>query len=224
MARKQRDIVNYFPHDAYASAKSDTVIVLQSKYGNDGYAFWFKLLENLATTDGHYIDLRNPARLQVFMAKMGIDKLLGVEMLGLLVEMEAIDKELWKSKVIWCQNLVDNVADVYKNRRREIPLKPIITSRNQITTTQKAILSPNPPVVIPQIKLNDTKLNDTNNNSDEADIFGLYEREIGELTPSIEEELRAAMSKFPLEWIRVRSRRRRGRGINNEICAISPAS
>jgi len=159
MARTQKDIVNYFPHDAYASAKSDTVTVLQSKYGNDGYAFWFKLLEKLATTDGHYIDLKNPARLQVFMAKMGVEKLLGVEMLNLLVEMEAIDKELWESRVIWCQNLVDNVADVYKNRRREIPTKPLTTGGNQITTPRKAITTSSQPVEKQQIKLNKTKLN-----------------------------------------------------------------
>jgi len=159
MARTQKDTVSYFPHDAYSSAKSDTVTVLQSRYGNDGYAFWFKLLENLATTGGHYIDLRNPARLQVFMAKMGVEKLLGVEMLNLLVEMEAIDKELWESKVIWCQNLVDNVADVYKNRRREIPQKPIITGNNRITTGSNTKTTGSLSVEIPQTKLNKTKLN-----------------------------------------------------------------
>ncbi len=55
MARLQKDVVNYFPHDANACA-GDTLTVLQSRFGNDGYAFWFKLLEKLSSTDGHCID------------------------------------------------------------------------------------------------------------------------------------------------------------------------
>ncbi|GAI45684.1 unnamed protein product, partial [marine sediment metagenome] len=133
MARPQKDVVDYFPHDANASA-GDTLTVLQSRFGNDGYAFWFKLLEKLASAEGHYIDCRNPTKWHLFLAKTGVNELTGVEIMKLLVEMQAIDKELWESKLIWCQNLVDNVSDVYKNRRRKIPQKPIITERKPITT------------------------------------------------------------------------------------------
>jgi len=135
MARTQKDIAAYFPHDAKASV-GDTLTVLQSRYKNDGYAFWFKLLEKLASSDGHYLDLRNPQRWQTFIAKMGVDEITTVEILNLLVEMEAIDGELWQSKLVWCQNLVNNLADVYKNRRREIPQKPITTGKNGITTVE----------------------------------------------------------------------------------------
>ncbi len=135
MSRKKRDVVDYFPH--YTNAcNGDTLTVLQSRYGNDGYAFWFKLLEKLAGTEGHCLDLSNPIKWQVFVAKMGISEITTVEMLNLLVEMQAIDKELWASKLIWCQNLVDNLADVYKNRRREIPKKPITTVEKGITTVE----------------------------------------------------------------------------------------
>ena len=56
MARTQKDTVDYFPHDADASA-GDTLTVLEGQYANDGYAFWFKLLERLASSEGHFIDL-----------------------------------------------------------------------------------------------------------------------------------------------------------------------
>jgi len=71
---------------------------------------------------------------QLLLAKAGVNEITGVEIMNLLVEMQAIDKDLWDSKLIWCQNLVDNLVDVYKNRRREIPQKPIITENNPITT------------------------------------------------------------------------------------------
>jgi len=138
MARTQKDIVNYFPHDANACS-GDTLTVLQSQFGNDGYAFWFKLLEKLSSTEGHYLDCRNSNRWQLLLAKTGVNELLGVEILKLLVEMQAIDENLWKSRVIWCQKLVDNIADVYRNRRRELPQKPIITNSNSITTESNGL-------------------------------------------------------------------------------------
>ena len=138
MARPQKDVVSYFPHDANACS-SDTLTVLQGRFGNDGYAFWFKLLEKLASTEGHCFDCSNPTKWQLLLAKTGVNEITGVEMMNLLVEMQAIDKDLWDSKLIWCQNLVDNLADVYKNRRREIPKIPLNTNLNRITTGKNAI-------------------------------------------------------------------------------------
>jgi predicted nucleic acid-binding Zn ribbon protein len=139
MARPQKDTVSYFPHDSNAIG-GDTVTVLQSRYGNDGYAFWFKLLEKLASSPGHYIDCRNPIKWQLLLAKTGVNEITGVEIMNLLVEMQAIDGELWESKVIWCQNLVNNLADVYKNRRRELPQKPVITDIKPITTGRNCVV------------------------------------------------------------------------------------
>ncbi|GAH68994.1 unnamed protein product, partial [marine sediment metagenome] len=142
MARVQKDVVSYFPHDANACT-GDTLTVLQSRFDNDGYASWFKLLEKLASTEGHYLDCRNSTKWQLLLAKMGVDELTGVEIMNLLVEMQAIDKDLWDSKVIWCQNLVNNLADVYKNRKRKLPQKPLITGKKSITTGKKAITTGN---------------------------------------------------------------------------------
>jgi len=138
LARVQKDVVNYFPHDAHAST-GDTLTILQSSFGNNGYAAWFKLLEKLSTTEGHYLDCSNPIKWRLLLAYLGTDEITTVGILNLLVEMQAIDKDLWESKLIWCQKLVDNIADVYKNRRREIPQKPITTNSNPIITDNNAI-------------------------------------------------------------------------------------
>ena len=146
MARTEQNTVLYFPHDSKAST-GDTLTILQSRYGNNGYAVWFKILEKLASSDGHYLDMRNPMKWQLFIAYLGVDEITTVEILKLLVEINAIDKELWASRVIWCQKLVDNVAEVYKNRRRERPQKPIISHGVLITTTDNPITTTdtNPP-------------------------------------------------------------------------------
>lgn len=156
MARPQKQTVDYFPHDASACA-GDTLTVLQSRFGNDGYAFWFKLLEKLASTDGHCIDCSSQIKWQLLLAKTGVNELLGVEIMNILVEMKAIDKDLWDSKLIWCQKLVDNIADAYKNRRRELPQKPVTTNNNPITTVDNSITTSGNS----QTKLNKSKLNNT---------------------------------------------------------------
>jgi DnaD/phage-associated family protein len=42
----------------------------------------------------------------------------------LLAKLGAIDAELWENKIVWSQNYVDGISDVYKNRRTEIPSRP----------------------------------------------------------------------------------------------------
>jgi len=149
MSRKQSNTVEYFPHDARASS-SDTVTVLEGQFGNDGYAFWFKLLERLASSEGHYLDCRDPERWQLLLARAHITPERGEEIMNSLIVMKAIDRELWELKIIWCQHLVDNIDIVYKNRRREVPTKPERASfetmtDNPITTKRKGITTQSNP-------------------------------------------------------------------------------
>ena len=141
MARIERDTVVYFPHDAKA-ATGDTLTILQGRYGNDGYAVWFKILEKLAASDGHYLDLRGPMRWQLFVSYLGVSEITMVEILQLLVEIEAIDAALWELRVVWCQNLVTNLASVYRNRKRELPGKPVTINGTAITTAGNPITIP----------------------------------------------------------------------------------
>ena len=54
MGRSNRQTADYFPH--YVGEKSRTKFILEKNWGNDGYAFWFKLLELLCAADGLYYD------------------------------------------------------------------------------------------------------------------------------------------------------------------------
>ena len=148
MARPQKQTVDYFPHDAYAS-QGDTLTILQGKWGNNGYAFWFRLLEKLSSTDGHVLDCRNPVKWQLLLAKTQLTNGTGEEIMSTLADLGAIDVELWrKHRVIWCQNLVNNIADAYRNRKRPTPTRPVYTDNNQVTTPDN-----------PQTKLKETKVN-----------------------------------------------------------------
>ena len=201
MARIKKDSASYFPHDATASS-GDTLTVLQGRFNNDGYAFWFKLLEKLTCADGHYLDLRHPVKWQLFITKMGVDEQTTVEILDLLVEMEAVDPELWKSKVIWCQNLVDNLADVYKNRRREIPEKPIITGNNVITTGDNGITTgDNTQSKVKESKEEETKEESVNDIDNKESVLDIYRDLIGEPSEDLENEIELAIKDCTAPWV-----------------------
>jgi DnaD/phage-associated family protein len=227
MARPPKQTVDYFPHISSASS-GDTLTVLESRFGNDGYAFWFKLLERLSAADGHYLDCRNQMKWQTLLAKAHVNEETGEAILVLLLEMEAIDKELWKQRVIWCQNLVNNLADVYKNRKRPIPQKPVITPNNGISTPDNTCMDivstpENPQSKLKEIKVNNIKKEKTTTplppsppdgelllSSDmqvtetvlEKNAFTIWVEEgFGKLTPLESERLRDACEYYAEEWV-----------------------
>lgn len=157
MGRPQKQTVDYFPHYSDASER-ETLFILESEFGNDGYTFWFKLLELLAKSEGHVYDVRNPAAWRFLLAKTHVTHETAGKILGILVEMGAIDKDLWlEGKMIWSQNLVDNVADVYRNRKADVPLKPSLNSKKPLSEGIPDVNNEVSSARNPQTKLKETK-------------------------------------------------------------------
>jgi uncharacterized phage protein (TIGR02220 family) len=128
MTRPRKQTVDYFPHDA---AAGKTIFILESRWGNDGYAFWFKLLETLCLTEGHVLNYRNPETKEFVLAKTRVSEQVAEEILKVLSSLGKIDQELYnKNGLVWCQNLVDNVADAYKRRIEVFPKKPVSDNGN----------------------------------------------------------------------------------------------
>lgn len=153
MARSKKQTVDYFPH--YCNHKS-TMFILEQKYGNDGYAFWFKLLEILASNNGHYYDCKNTAKWEFLQAKTRLSADICEEILNLIASLDAIDKDLWSQKVIWSDNFIMGISDVYKNRRVEIPSKPVFLQIEIPVESPMVEVSTNKN---PQSKLNESKVN-----------------------------------------------------------------
>ena len=68
MGRLPKKGVDYFPHDTDASTKV-TLFTLEFKYGNDGYAFWFKLLEFIGRKENLCLDTNEKIEWMYFVAK-----------------------------------------------------------------------------------------------------------------------------------------------------------
>jgi hypothetical protein len=155
LTRPRKQTVDYFPHDCN---HGKTMFIIEQRYGNDGYAFWFKLLELLGKTQGHYIDISEISTLEFLASVTRIEPDICLEILNLLARLEAIDSELWESKVIWSDNFVSRITDVYRNRVLETPIRPDFLRKKPpipgITDIE------NPQTKLKESKVNKTKLND----------------------------------------------------------------
>lgn len=122
MGRPTKETVDYYPHFVKGGR---TIFILESKYGNDGYAFWFKLLEILGDAEGHYYDCAVPNNWAYLLAKTRCSEDTAKDIINTLLALGKIDSKLWNDRqVIWCQHFVDNLSSVYKRRNIETPTKP----------------------------------------------------------------------------------------------------
>lgn len=121
MTRPRKQTVDWFPHSC---SHGRTMFVLERRWGIAGYGFWFKLLEILGNTEGHFIDADNQATMDYLQAYTYTDKETCFEILNQLANLEAIDPKLWEEKIIWSDNFVKGLAPCYRNRNIEIPVRP----------------------------------------------------------------------------------------------------
>ena len=123
MARPKKATVDYFPH---FTKHGKTMFIIERKFGNDGYAAWFKTLEILGATENHFIDVRNPESWEFLLAKIGVDGNTAIQIYTTLADVQAISKSLWKERIIFSENFVNNIQDAYKRRIELIPTKTLI--------------------------------------------------------------------------------------------------
>ncbi len=121
MARPKKQVVDYFPHTC---TSGKTIFILEQKWGNDGYAFWFKLLERLGITEGHFLDLNDEPEFLYLQSVAHMEPDVCNEILDCLSNINAIDKELWQTRrIVWSQNFVDGLADLYSRRKVDTPTR-----------------------------------------------------------------------------------------------------
>lgn len=118
MAREQRKDVDYFPHDCTHGRKMH---IIETRYGNDGYAVWFKLLEQLGKANNHYIDISEEMTLMFLTSVFKVDEETTLKILSDLSKLEAIDKELFEDhKIIWSDKFCKSIEDAYKKRKQKM--------------------------------------------------------------------------------------------------------
>ena len=194
MARPKKQTVDYFPHNC---KHGKTMFILEQKYGNDGYAFWFKLLELLGSTEGHYLKLENPADWEYLTATTRLEGETCEEILNLLSKLEAIDPEAWEQRIVWSDNFIENIREAYRNRVVDIPNKPDFLRKKM---TYKGVSD----VRNPQMKVDEMKeVYPVNGAPTIQAITDLYHNlcpslpSIRALTDKRKKQIKARLKKYP---------------------------
>ena len=125
MGRPGKVKVDYFPH---VTNTGKTIAILESRWGNDGYAFWFKLLELIGNTDGFCYNCNSSSDWEYLLSKTKVAEKVAIDILNKLADIDAIDAELWCEKRVWSDNFVAGVVPAFEKRKGAIPQKPDLES------------------------------------------------------------------------------------------------
>jgi hypothetical protein len=159
MTRPKKAVVDYFPH--YCN-HGKTMFTIEQKYGNDGYAFWFKLLEILGKNENHFYDCNEPAEWEYLIATARMSEDITMDILSTLAKLNAIDAELWQKKIIWSENFINNLKDLYSRRGIEPYDKPTLKDYCMQKYPLSGIIDgKNPQSIVKDIKVKDTKGEDS---------------------------------------------------------------
>ncbi|MFR1907530.1 MAG: DnaD domain protein [Clostridium neonatale] len=198
MARPKKQKVDYFPHFV---SSGRTIFILENTYGNDGYAFWFKLLEILGDSEGHYYDCNNTANWQFLVAKTHVDEVSAEKIIKTLIELGQIDEELWQNKIIWVQNFVDNLTELYRKRSTKLPSKPSLngeTKDNDSFRGENSTSAGDNSVKTPQRKEKESIEKDS---KEKNNIFYVFENcGFGSIDGYTMQQLEGLVKDFTFEW------------------------
>ena len=140
MVRPKKQTVDYFPHSC---THRKTMFIIEQRWGNDGYAFWFKLLEMLGSAEGHYLKFEDTADWEFLMAKTNLSEYKCKKILNLFSVLGNIDNKLWRdSRIVWSDKFIDGIKDAYRNRVEEIPRKPCFLRKKLKPTKLSNVINP----------------------------------------------------------------------------------
>lgn len=203
MARKERNDVDYFPHSVTHGKK---MFYLRDKYGNDGYAVWFMLLEQLGKAEYHYLDLKNEVQIMYLSSEFKVSESLLIDIINVLVKLEEFDNELWnEERILFNEKFIENVSDAYKKRNNNCidknSLLLLLSSKGRLKPSKsipKEGLSNLKVSGNTQSKVKDSKVNKSIGNENEFSTLKKEEK-IKSFKNSIKETNIYKSGKYPVD-------------------------
>lgn len=101
MARPKKEGMDYFPHDS-DSVNDEKIEALRSLYGNDGYAFYFIMLERIYRTNNFELNVSDAETreetFQILSRKMMLNLEEFKKILKTAMKWGCFDKELYENE------------------------------------------------------------------------------------------------------------------------------
>ncbi|MEN6460817.1 MAG: DUF4373 domain-containing protein [Syntrophomonas sp.] len=123
MARPIKEGMDYFPHDANASSDKK-IEALRAIYGNDGYAFYFIMLEQIYQEPNFELVISDAETkeemIQILSRKVAVTPERFIQILNTALKWECFDKELYEQKGILTSNGIKKRAGVVLEKRQRM--------------------------------------------------------------------------------------------------------
>ena len=126
MARPRKEGMDYFPHDV--SAHTDTKVeALRSIYGNDGYAFYFIMLEVIYSQNNFEIEVfdaeTREEMFQILSKKVGVSAEVFEKMLNTSFRWGLFNKEKYEKEGKITSEAIKKRAGVVEEKRERMRTK-----------------------------------------------------------------------------------------------------
>ena len=131
MARPQKEGLDYFPHDTDA-VNDEKLEALRALHGNDGYAFYFILLERIYRSPNMEIDVSDAETLQILARKISVTTEKFAEMMKTALKWHCFDPEKYRNHHILTSNGI---------KKRALP---VVEKREKMRLTYQKELVPTP--------------------------------------------------------------------------------
>ena len=130
MARPAKRNCDYFPHFV---TDSRDLYFIETRYGVEGYYFYYRLREFLCQCDDITCRIEYEADLEYLYRYFALDKAKVQDMIDACADNGIIDHNLWyNAKIIWQDDLAAILKDAWKGRKTPPPEKPIVEIENKL--------------------------------------------------------------------------------------------
>lgn len=116
MARPRKSGLDYFPHDTDA-ASDEKVEALRALYGNDGYAFYFIMLERIYRMPNAEMDVSDAETRQILSRKIAVTPERFDELLQAALKWKCFDPEIYRKRGVLTSNGIKKRAAVVEEKR-----------------------------------------------------------------------------------------------------------
>ena len=111
--------MDYFPHDTDA-ASDEKVESLRILYGNDGYAFYFILLERIYRTADFELDISDAETRQILARKVEVTPQKFDDMLASALKRSCFDREAYTERGVLTSSGIKKRADTVVSKRQKM--------------------------------------------------------------------------------------------------------
>ena len=153
MARPKKEGMDYFPHDTDA-VNDEKIEALRLLYGNDGYAFYFILLERIYRTKEFELDVSDAETQQILARKVGVNLEVFQQMLETSLKRGCFDREEYENRGVLTSEGIQKRAGVVVEKREKMRSK---YRNDKVSEVSDAETTQETGVETPQSKVKESK-------------------------------------------------------------------